>query len=135
MKSAGSLIADLLLKVLDGQMLPEAIKEEMDSQKNPYVRHSFTKWLDDPDEWVIGPRFSTACYVEDSVPAVIYLAMKYHQDPEKALIANTNLGGDNAARGAVLGALLGAALGIEKFPDPWVKGLLEPLPDMLPVSS
>jgi len=38
------------------------------------------------------------------------LALKYHHDPEKALIANTNLGGDNAARGSVLGALLGAAL-------------------------
>ena len=130
MESAGSLIVDLLLNVLNGQLLPEAIKEEIDTQENPYVRHSFTKWLNDPDEWVIGPRFSTACYVEDSVPAVIYLALKYHNDPEKALIVNTNLGGDNAARGAVLGAILGAANGVAKFPDQWLKGLLEPLPDL-----
>jgi len=65
---------------------------------------------------VIGPRFSMACNVEDSVPAVVYLALKYHDDPEKALIANTNLGGGNAAWSAVLGALLGAARGIEGFP-------------------
>jgi ADP-ribosylglycohydrolase len=62
------------------------------------------------------PRFSTACCVEDSVPAVVYLALKYHDDPENALIVNTNLGGDNAARGAVLGALLGASHGVDQFP-------------------
>ena len=80
---------------------------------------------------MIGPRFSPACYVEDSVPAVVYLALKYHDDPESALIANTNLGGDNAARGALLGALLGAAHGVEKFPDRWVDGLFHPLPDIM----
>ena len=87
--------------------------------------------LNDPDDRVIGSRFSTACYVEDSVPAVVYLALKYHDDPENALIANTNLGGDNAARGAVLGALLGTAHGVEKFPTRWVDGLAHPLPDIL----
>jgi ADP-ribosylglycohydrolase len=61
----------------------------------------------------------------------VYLALKYHDDPENALIANTNLGGDNAARGAVLGALLGASYGTEKFPRRWIDGLVAPLPDIL----
>ena len=81
---------------------------------------------------MIGPRLSTACYVEDAVPAVVYLGLKYHDDPAKALIVNTNLGGDNAARGSVLGALLGASGGIKSFPHPWVAGLADPPPDMLP---
>jgi ADP-ribosyl-[dinitrogen reductase] hydrolase len=131
MKIAGSLIIEILLKVLNGIPLKEAILEEIEVQNNPLLGHPFTKWLDDPDDWVIGPRFSTACYVEDSVPAVIYLALKYHYDPEKALIVNTNLGGDNASRGSVLGALLGAANGVETFPDRWVQGLSEPLPDLI----
>jgi hypothetical protein len=46
--------------------------------------------------------------VEDSSPSVIYLALKYHHDPEQGLGANTNLGGYNAHRGMVLGVLLGA---------------------------
>jgi ADP-ribosylglycohydrolase len=84
---------------------------------------------------VIGPRFSTACYVEHSVPAVLYLALKYHNDPQKALVVNTNLGGDNAYRGALLGALLGAGNGLEKFPKRWVEGLLEPPAELtLPVN-
>jgi ADP-ribosyl-[dinitrogen reductase] hydrolase len=131
METAGSLIIDILLKVLNGSPLQAAILAEIEAQRNPLLGHPFVKLLKEPDERVIGPRFSPACYVEDSVPAVVYLALKYHDDPEQALIANTNLGGDNAARGAVLGALLGAAHGVEKFPNRWIDGLIHPLPDIL----
>jgi ADP-ribosylglycohydrolase len=68
--------------------------------------------------------------VEDSVPSVLYLALKYHDEPEKGLIVNTNLGGDNVHRGAVLGVLLGAANGLEAFPARWVKGLRQTPPDL-----
>ena len=131
MENAGSLVIDLLLKVLNGATLKAAILEEIEKQQNPLVGHPLIKWLDDPDDWVIGPRFSAACYVEHSIPAVIYLALKYHDDPEKALIINTNLGGDNAARGSVLGALLGAEHGIENFPRRWIDGLADPPPAIL----
>jgi ADP-ribosylglycohydrolase len=68
--------------------------------------------------------------VEDSVPSVLYLALKYRDRSEQGLVANTNLGGDNVHRGAVLGALLGAANGLEAFPSRWVKGLRHPPPDL-----
>ena len=59
------------------------------------------------DRQVVGRMFSSACYIADSWPSVLYLAYKYTTDPGQALLANTNLGGDNAHRGIVLGALLG----------------------------
>jgi ADP-ribosylglycohydrolase len=131
MEMAGSLVIDILLKTLDGKPLKAVILEEIEAQHNPLLGHPFKKWLKDPDDWVIGPRLSTACYVEDAVPAVVYLALKYHDDPEQALIVNTNLGGDNAGRGSILGALLGASCGIAEFPRPWVDGLVDPPPDIL----
>jgi len=70
--------------------------------------------------------------VEHAIPAVLYLALKYHDAPEKALIVNTNLGGDNAARGAVLGALLGAENGLDGFPRRWIDGLKNPPPALFP---
>lgn len=72
---------------------------------------------------VIGGRLSPACYIDQSFPAVLYLAGRYPNDFESALIANTNAGGDNCHRGAVLGALLGAALGVEGIPARWIEGL------------
>lgn len=100
------------------------------AQANPLLGHPFARWLSLPDETVVGARLSPACYVEDAVPAVVYLLMTYHNDPETGLIANTNLGGDNAGRGAVLGARPGAANGIEGFPTRWIDGLREPPPDL-----
>ena len=130
MKSAGSLLIDLLLAVLGGEALDAAIRRMIREQKHPFVAHPFEKLLGDPDDWVIGPRFSTACYVEHSVPAVLYLSLKYARDPEKALVVNTNLGGDNVYRGAVLGALLGAQHGKKGFPQRWIEGLLDPPPEL-----
>ncbi len=130
MQAAASLLTDLLLEVLGGKPLTEALLEGIARQESSFWGHPFDKWLTEPDELVVGGRLSTACYVEDSIPAVIYLALKYHQDVQKGLIANTNLGGDNAYRGAVLGALLGASNGMEAYPEPWIRGLLLPPPEL-----
>ena len=61
------------------------------------------------DEMVVGGKFSSACYITDSWPSVLYLALKYIDDPKKALLVNANLGGDNVHRGVVLGTILGLA--------------------------
>ena len=103
----------------------------MAAQSNPLVGHPFQKWLALPDDTVVGRHLSTACYVEHALPAVVYLALKYHDDPEQMLIVNTNLGGDNAGRGAILGALAGASGGMAAFPSRWRRGLVEPPPDSL----
>ena len=75
------------------------------------------------DRDVIGRWLSPACYIDQSLPAVLYLAARYPDDFEAALIANTNAGGDNCHRGAVLGAILGAALGDGAIPERWIHGL------------
>ena len=75
------------------------------------------------DTDVIGGLLSPACYIEHSLPAVLYLAARYPNDFEAALVANTNVGGDNCHRGAVLGAILGAALGFAAIPARWIEGL------------
>jgi len=129
MAAAAEVLVHLLLEVLSGKPLREVLLQQIRDQKNPLYGFPYLQWLDDSDEAVVGRRLSTACYVEDSVPSVLYLALKYHDRPEQGLVANTNLGGDNVHRGAVLGALLGAENGLEAFPARWVKGLRHP-PDL-----
>ena len=72
---------------------------------------------------VIGGLLSPACYIDHSFPAVLYLAARYSDDFEAALVANTNVGGDNCHRGALLGAILGGALGYQAIPERWIRGL------------
>ncbi len=126
MAAAGNLLIDILLPVLSGERLYDVIVEKIRRQDHPLLGFPLIRWLKDPDAVVIGRRLSSACYVEDAVPATVYLALKYHDDTAQGLIANTNLGGDNAGRGAVLGAILGAANGYRSFPDAWVTGLRHP---------
>lgn len=63
------------------------------------------KTIDDND--VIGGAFAKACPIKDSWPSLLYLAYKYHTDSLAALLANTNVGGENCHRGSVLGVVMG----------------------------
>ena len=74
------------------------------------------------DSAVVGRQYSTACYITDSWPSVCYLAAKYYATPGKALLANTNLGGENAHRGSVLGSIVGLASGC--YDEPLFQQLL-----------
>ncbi len=82
-------------------------------------------WSSEPDEVVIGRRVSPACYIADAFPASLYLAWKYADDFEAGIIANTNVGGDNCHRGAVVGALLGASCGAGGLPSGFVDDLAD----------
>jgi ADP-ribosylglycohydrolase len=87
------------------------------------VGHDLTKWVTQDDTRIIGGTVSSACYIADSFPALLHLAYKYADSPEQALIANTNVGGENCHRGSALGALMGAAHGMKAWPARWTTGL------------
>lgn len=124
MKEALDAVADVLLPVLAGTPLPQAIDQAKRESNSNLLAKDFQGWAKRDDFEVIGRLLSPACYVGDAVPAVLYLARKYAENPEEGLIANTMAGGDNCYRGAVLGALLGAAGGEEAWPERWRQGLL-----------
>lgn len=61
----------------------------------------------DNDNDIIGGTFAKACPIKDSWPSLLYLAYKYNTDSKAALLANTNVGGENCHRGSVLGVIVG----------------------------
>jgi ADP-ribosyl-[dinitrogen reductase] hydrolase len=117
---AADALVQILGAVLAGGGLREAIFEH---GSNWLSRRTAEKWSREPDDVVIGQRVSPACYIADAFPASLYLAWKYADDFEAGLVANTNLGGDNCHRGAVVGALLGAAAGTGRIPARFCDGL------------
>lgn len=130
MEEAAMIVTRILLNVLKGQPLKDEIVKTFGSMLLPFKAERFFEWLDEPDEKTVSGRFSAACYVQESIPSLLYLAYKYSENPEEAIISNTNLGGDNAYRGAVLGAILGASKGFDAWPGRWVNGLVEPPPGL-----
>lgn len=77
--------------------------------------------------WEVGKsepiKVGKASPTEGALPGAIYLALKYQDSLEQALIANAGVGGDSAVRGMVIGMLLGAVHGREAIPQPWIEGL------------
>ena len=122
MKVWGSVVASIVLAVLNETPLSEAIEVSLRESALSYTLDSFTTLFEYPDDTVVRRHFSSACYVDFAVPATLYLALKYQNDPQQALIANTMCGGDNCGRGAVLGALLGGIAGNE-WPSRWIDDL------------
>lgn len=118
--AAADVLARILAAVLGGTALRDAI---LGHGSDWLPESTARKWSREPDDVVIGRRVSPACYIADAFPASLYLAWKYAEDFEAGLIANTNLGGDNCHRGAVVGALLGAAVGMDRIPVRWRDGL------------
>lgn len=121
LKAADALV-QILGTVLAGGGLREAIFEHGSDWLS---RRKAEQWSREPDDVVIGQRVSPACYIGDAFPASLYLAWKYADDFEAGVIANTNVGGDNCHRGAVVGALLGAAAGAGRIPARFCDGLLD----------
>ncbi|MGL5017241.1 MAG: ADP-ribosylglycohydrolase family protein [Luteolibacter sp.] len=104
--------ADALVRILwavaEGDPLRTAIRAEAGDWISGNKADS---WLHQPDEHVVGGRFSPACYIAEAMPGALYLAWKYHEDFAAGIIANATVGGDNCHRGAVVGSLLGASEG------------------------
>ena len=123
MKRSGALVIDLILELIDGIPMLDALTRAWQVHTAEPAVPDFLGMLEYPDAVVVGRHFSSACYVEQALPATLYLAAKYHQQPAEGLIANTMCGGDTCDRGAVLGALLGAASGLEAWPLSWRSGL------------
>ena len=112
-------LTKMLVAIINGA----GVRESIEKFANGWVgRKKLEAWASRPDGEVIGAVLSPACYLEDSFPASLYLAWKYAGDLENALVANTNLGGDNCHRGIVVGALVGARGA--PVPERWEHGLL-----------
>ena len=119
METAARDLTKMLIAVLNGS----GVRESIEKFGNGWIgRRKLEALAQRPDEEVIGSILSPACYLKDAFPASIFLAWKYSNNLESALIANTNLGGDNCHRGIVVGALVGASGAA--IPLHWAKNLL-----------
>lgn len=101
----------VLLHTLLNRPVNESVEEAIEKAANVIPGTKLGKLLSQnkEDSYVVGRLYSLACYITDSWPSVCYLASKYYEDPRKALLINTNLGGENAHRGSVLGTIIGLA--------------------------
>ncbi len=117
--------ASIYLEVLNQVILGKELRKSIDEIAGNKLGINFAKLSAKEDETVVGGTFSPACYIDSSLPSILYFAYKYEKDYDRALIGNANVGGDNCHRGSALGALLGAYNRYPSENSKWIEGLTE----------
>lgn len=73
--------------------------------------------------WKVSLVYGMPCAVYHQFPACYYLASRYSNDFESAVLHAINGGGQNMARAMLTGALVGAQVGINNIPSRFIDGL------------
>lgn len=119
-------LAEIFTGLFNGKSLETVLLKDLRGKHHPYVNYPFRRWIESHnDEDIAFKHLRTGASIDDAMPLVFYLALKYHDDTEAALLASANLGGETCARGAILGALLGATNGCEDIPGELIQKLTD----------
>ncbi len=82
----------------------------------------------DPDiriepAWKVSIVYGMPCAIYHQLPAAYYLAARFHDNFEAAVLHAINGGGQNMSRAMLTGALVGAQVGLEGIPERFLVGL------------
>ena len=75
--------------------------------------------------WKVSIVYGMPCAIYHQLPAAYYLAARFHNDFESAVLQAVNGGGQNQARAILTGALTGAQTGLAGIPQRFLDGLAE----------
>jgi len=75
--------------------------------------------------WKVSIVYGMPCAIYHQLPAAYYLAARFHNDFESAVLHAVNGGGQNQARAILTGALAGAQTGLSGIPQRFLNGLEE----------
>jgi len=73
--------------------------------------------------WKVSLVYGMPCAIYHMLPATYFLAARFHDDFESAVLHAVNGGGQNQARTILTGALVGAQTGLSKIPKRFIDGL------------
>ena len=73
--------------------------------------------------WKVSIVYGMPCAIYHQLPAAYYLAARFHNDFESAVLHAVNGGGQNQARAILTGALVGAQTGLSGIPQRFLDGL------------
>src|SRR6202035_6168300 len=73
--------------------------------------------------WKVSIVYGMPCAIYHQLPAAYYLAARFREDFESAVLHALNGGGQNMSRACLTGALVGAQVGLSGIPEIFVSGL------------
>jgi len=75
--------------------------------------------------WKVSLVYGMSCAITFVLPCAYYLAARFHDDFESAVLHAINGGGQNMSRACLTGALVGAQVGLSGIPSRFIEGLAD----------
>jgi ADP-ribosylglycohydrolase len=113
-------LSDKLLELVGNHALPCQRRTPYETPSN--IVQAANEKLIQP-AWKVSLVYGLSCAVNYQFPASYYLAARYSNDFELAVLHAINGGGQNMARAMLTGALVGAQVGIQGIPQRFIDGL------------
>jgi ADP-ribosylglycohydrolase len=110
---------------------PEKVRAGLFSSPDALLTtQSITRAVADPGiridpAWKVSLVYGMPCAIYHQLPAAYYLAARYADDFESAVLHALNGGGQNMSRAMLTGALVGAQVGLSKIPKRFIEGLAD----------
>ena len=76
--------------------------------------------------WKVSLVYGMPCSIVCVLPAAYYLAARFQNNFEQAVLHAVNGGGQNMSRAMLAGALVGAQVGVSGIPQRFIDGLSGP---------
>lgn len=92
---------------------------------NTCIRFARDPTLQIEPAWKIAQVYGMSCAFYMVMPGAYYLAGRYTNDFEMAVLSAVNGGGQNLARASLVGALTGAINGLSGIPPRFIEGLID----------
>jgi ADP-ribosylglycohydrolase len=73
--------------------------------------------------WKVSLVYGMPCSIVCMLPAAYYLAARFQDNFEQAVLHAVNGGGQNMSRAMLTGALVGAQVGLSRIPERFTAGL------------
>lgn len=119
-------VAEILVDILKGASLEDLIYNKLPHTNNHFaLDFPYKHWIEiSEDDNEMAKRIGRSANLTESLVLSLYIALKYKNKMEDALLVNTNIGGECTGRGALIGALLGGQLGTSGVPAKFAERLV-----------
>ncbi len=123
--STALFLMDVITFIISGLKLEDVLYQKMNPDRHYALAYPYRRWIKSgvSDEQ-IAEEIGRTAELEKSIVLSLFLALKYQDDFEAAIIANTNIGGETTGRGALIGALIAGQYGMGVIPPRWIDAMV-----------
>lgn len=113
-------LMEVFFHIFSGVKLEDVLYKKMNPDRHYALAYPYRRWIKAAnDDESMAQQIGRTAELDKAIVLSIYLALKYGDDYESAIVANANIGGETTGRGALIGSLIAGQYGSQCIPAKW----------------